>query len=424
MTPLENLTARQVFDSRGNPTIEVTAYAGGKKASAKVPSGASTGSYEALELRDGGDAFHGKGVSKAISHVEGDILEALTGMDVLDQVAMDEAMIALDGTPQKSRLGGNAILGVSMAVARVAAKCKGVAPYNHLHELFSSIHGEPVEMSLPMPMCNVINGGAHADSGLDIQEFMIVPTASSTLEDALRTLSESFQSLKSLLKKKGHHVAVGDEGGFAPSLSSSKEALALIMEACANAGHHVSLALDVAANEIWDNEHYHMDGKNYTSQELISFYKDLLASFPLVSIEDSHQEDDWDGFTSMTSELGTTTQLVGDDLFVTNLDRLQQGTSQGACNSILIKLNQIGTVTETLRTISYAKKNAYSTVISHRSGETEDTFIADLAVATDAGQIKTGSMSRSERVAKYNRLLYIAETAPSQLPLRNPFKTS
>lgn len=408
MPYIADVFARQVLDSRGNPTIEVEVVTmSGNIGSAIVPSGASTGSREALELRDNDPAVYmGKGVTKAIENVAL-IEDAIAGMDVTDQIGIDQAMIELDGTENKSKLGANAILGVSMAVAKAAAATLDLPLYRYL--------GGPSAHTLPVPMMNILNGGAHADNNVDIQEFMIMPVGASSFSEGLRMGAEIFHTLKSVLKKKGLNTAVGDEGGFAPSLSSNEDAIKVIMEAIKQAGYKpgedIKLALDVASSEFYENDTYNLKGEGvtYTAQECVAYYKKLVDKYPIVSIEDGMDESDWEGWAALTHELGKSVQLVGDDLFVTNTAILKNGIKFGVANSILIKVNQIGTITETLAAIEMAKRAGYTAVISHRSGESEDTFIADLAVATNAGQIKTGSLCRSDRVAKYNQLLRIEE---------------
>ncbi|RKZ00405.1 MAG: phosphopyruvate hydratase [Candidatus Hydrothermota bacterium] len=410
MAKIEALKAREVLDSRGNPTVQVDCYLdNGVVGRATVPSGASTGSREALELRDNDPKrYLGKGVLKAIENVNGVIADRLKGHDALKQAEIDRILIELDGTENKSCLGANAILGVSMAVARAAAISLGIPLYRYLGGVNAKV--------LPTPMMNVINGGVHADNPLDIQEFMIVPVGAPNFREAVRYGAEVFHNLKKILKEKGLATGVGDEGGFAPQISSTEEALNLLVEAIEKAnyepGKDVSLALDAAASEFFDEKHkkYKFEGKEMTSDELIDFYEKLLEKFPMIiSIEDGLAESDWDGWKKMTERLGDKVQLVGDDLFVTNVKYIKKGIEMGVANSVLIKLNQIGTVTETLDAIELAHKAGYTAVISHRSGETEDTTIADLAVATNTGLIKTGSLSRSERTAKYNRLMVIEE---------------
>lgn len=402
---IKSIIAREILDSRGNPTVEVEMSDGRHKVFACVPSGASTGVHEALELRDQDpNRYQGKGVLKAINNVNTIISPSLLGMDPQNQEAIDTKMIRLDGTENKSSLGANAILGVSLAACRLASKQKNVPLYRHINHLF----GGP--LSIPRPMMNILNGGSHADSGLAIQEFMVFPF----FDDFKRNLqagAEIFHTLKKILKQKGHAVGVGDEGGFAPHLQYTHEAFEVIQEAIYTAGYKgkVRFAIDAAASEFYKDGQYTIDAKTIHSNELVELYRDLLKKYPIESIEDSHHEDDFIGFAKMQSEFGEKTQLVGDDLLVTNKKRLQVGIDNQLCNSILIKVNQIGSLSETFETMHLAKKNGFGTIISHRSGETEDSFIADLAVGTDAGQIKTGSLSRSERVCKYNQLLRISE---------------
>jgi len=414
MFDIEELVAREILDSRGNPTIEVDCLLkGGAMGRAAVPSGASTGAREALELRDGGDRFHGKGVIKAVDYVHEEIARAMEGMDARDQVLIDRTLIELDGTPDKSRLGANAILGVSLAVAKAAAELAGLPLYAYL--------GGPAATLLPVPMLNVLNGGAHANNSVDIQEFMVVPMGFDTFSDSLRAGVEVYHTLKKLLNEKGLSTAVGDEGGFAPNLPSNRAALDFLLEAIEKSGYEpgnqVALALDVAASELVEGRNgqgvtYALPGegkKHLQAQDLIGLYREWMKGYPLVSIEDGLGEDDFEGWRHLTDELGESVQLVGDDLFVTNPMILAEGISDGIANSMLVKVNQIGTLTETLKAVEMAKINAYTNVISHRSGETSDTIIADLAVATQSGQIKTGAPCRSDRVAKYNRLLRIEE---------------
>ncbi|MGN1352948.1 MAG: phosphopyruvate hydratase [Bacilli bacterium] len=402
---IKNVIGREILDSRGNPTVEVDVILeNGVMGRAAVPSGASTGEREALELRDGGSRFCGKGVLQAVNHVNHELRDLVVGMDVLNQEAIDEAMIKLDGTKTKSNLGANAILGVSMAVLKAAANFKGLPLYKYVG----------VGKTLPRPMMNIINGGAHADNNLDFQEYMIIPEAS-TIKERVRIGAEVFHALKSVLKTKGYVTSVGDEGGFAPNLKTNKEGFELIMEAIEKAGYKpgvdVNLGIDVAASEFYEDGIYYLKGENkkLTTEELIDFYEELITTYPIISIEDPVDENDWEGFKLITKRLGDKIQLVGDDLFVTNSEYLQKGIDMQAGNAILLKVNQIGTITETIRTIELAKKNNYKTVISHRSGETEDTTIADLAVGLDLGQIKTGSMSRTDRICKYNQLIRIEE---------------
>jgi enolase len=403
---LRGLTALEVLDSRGNPTVAVTAYTERGSGRAIVPSGASTGVHEAVELRDGDPKrYGGKGVKKAVANVEGEIARKLRDFDVEDQKGIDQALIELDGTPNKSRLGANAILGVSLAVAHAAAAAKGVPLYKHL--------GGDDAALLPLPMANILNGGAHADTSVDLQEFMVCAVGASRFAEAMRATAEVYHALKGVLKAQGLATAVGDEGGFAPDLRSNEDALKLIVDAIKKAGYEpgkdVAIALDPAASEFYRDGKYNLkgEGRSLDARALVDLYKDWSARYPIVSIEDGMAEDDWDGWKHLTDVIGGKVQLVGDDLFVTNVARLKQGIERGVANSILIKVNQVGTLTETLDAIDLARKAGYSAVISHRSGETEDTTIADLAVATGAGMIKTGAPARSERVAKYNRLLQI-----------------
>ncbi len=406
-TAIESIQAREILDSRGRPTIEAEVYlANGVVGLAQVPSGASTGSFEAHELRDDDKKrYGGKGVLKAVANVEHKIAPALIDLDAIDQALVDQTMIDLDGSPNKSNLGANAILGVSLATAKAAAETLGLPLYRYLGGTLANV--------LPVPLMNVINGGSHADNNVDIQEFMIVPVGAPSFKEALRWGAEVFASLSKVLKDKNLLTGVGDEGGFAPNLGSNQEALDLLMMAIEKAGYkpgeQVALALDVAASEFYKDGKYTYDGVAHSPAELIDYLDGLVSQYPIVSIEDGLHEDDWDSWVALTQKMGSKVQLVGDDLFVTNRTRLQKGIDLKASNSILIKLNQIGSLTETLDTIDLGKRNSYRSVISHRSGETEDTTIADLAVATRAGQIKTGSLCRSERVAKYNRLLRIEE---------------
>ncbi len=405
MSKIKDVVGREILDSRGNPTVEVDVILeSGIVGRASVPSGASTGEREALELRDGGSRFMGKGVLKAVEHVNNELKNLVVGMDVYDQKALDYAMINLDGTETKSKFGANAILGISMAAMRAAALEKGMPLYKYVGD----------GTLLPVPMMNIINGGAHADNKLDFQEFMIIPQAN-TIHDRVRIGSEVFHNLKKVLNEKGLATGVGDEGGFAPDLNSNTEGFELIMEAIKKAGYEpgrdVKMAIDVAASEFYKNGKYELvgEGKSLTTDELIEYYKELVSKYPIISIEDPVDENDWEGFRKITEELGSKIQLVGDDLFVTNKKCLQMGIDNHAGNAILLKVNQIGTITETLETIDLARKNGYNTVISHRSGETEDTTIADLAVGLSLGQIKTGSMSRTDRICKYNQLMRIEE---------------
>ena len=409
MTAIIEIAAREILDSRGNPTVEVDVLLeSGASGRAAVPSGASTGAHEAVELRDG-DAkrYGGKGVLKACQWVEGEIFDALSGMSAYDQGRLDRLMIDLDGTANKSRLGANAILGVSLAIAKAAAEDCGLSLYRYLGGVNARV--------LPVPMMNIINGGAHADNAIDIQEFMIVPVGAPTMADAVRMGSEVFHALRKQLSEAGHNTNVGDEGGFAPGLKSADEALGFIMKAIAKAGYKpgddVMLALDAASTEFFAEGRYRMvgEGRDLDAAGMVAFYQDLTTRYPIVSIEDGMAEDDWPGWKALTDAIGKDVQLVGDDLFVTNPERLAEGIQKGIANSILIKVNQIGTLSETLQAVEMAHKAGYTSVISHRSGETEDATIADIAVATNAGQIKTGSLSRSDRLAKYNQLLRIEE---------------
>ncbi len=410
MSMIESVHAREILDSRGNPTLEAEVLLiDGTTARAAVPSGASTGENEAVELRDGDKKrYGGKGVLKAVQNVNDYIADEIEGMDALDQTEVDAALIALDGTPTKSKLGANALLAVSLATARAAAAYLEISLYRYV--------GGANARTLPVPMMNIINGGAHADNNVDFQEFMVAPTGVESFHDALRVGAEIFHSLKGVLKKRGHATGVGDEGGFAPDLRSNEEAIETILEAVEGAGYtagrDVYLALDPAASEFYDGQQYvfkKSDGRKLSSDEMVAYWKSWVAQYPIISIEDGLAESDWTGWKLLTVELGRRVQLVGDDLFVTNTEFLQKGIDLGVANSILIKVNQIGTLTETLDCIELARKAGYTSIISHRSGETEDTFIADLAVATNAGQIKTGSLSRTDRTAKYNQLLRIEE---------------
>ncbi len=409
MSLIVEIYAREVLDSRGNPTVEVEVTTeNGTVGSAIVPSGASTGVHEAVELRDGDKTrYLGKGTLNAVNNVNEIIAEELIGFDIFDQVGIDRALIQIDGTDNKSKLGANAILGVSMAVARAAA----IESDTPLYEYIGGVNAK----TLPVPMMNILNGGEHADNNVDIQEFMVMPAGACSFKEALRMGTEVFHNLKSVLKSKGYNTAVGDEGGFAPNLNSNEEALKTIMEAIEKAGYvagkDIFLALDVASSEMYENGKYNFkgEGKIYSSEELVNYYCDLVEKYPIISIEDGLSEDDWDGWKLLTEKIGNKVQLVGDDLFVTNYSRLNTGIEKGIANSILIKLNQIGTITETLDAIELAKTHGYTCVISHRSGETEDTTIADLAVAVNAGQIKTGSASRTDRICKYNQLLRIED---------------
>jgi len=406
VSKLRGLSALEVLDSRGNPTIAVTAHTDAGSGRAIVPSGASTGVHEAVELRDGDPKrYGGKGVTRAVANVTGEIAHRVVGFDVGEQRALDEALIELDGTPNKSRLGANAILGVSLAAAHAGAQADGVPLYRYL--------GGDTASLLPLPMANILNGGAHADTSVDLQEFMVCPVGATTFRDGIRAVSEVYHSLKAVLKAQGLDTAVGDEGGFAPQLPSNEDALKLIVDAIKKAGYDpgrdVAIALDPASSEFYADGAYTLkgEGRKLDSAALVTLYEDWIERYPIVSIEDGMAEDDWDGWRLLTKRIGDRVQLVGDDLFVTNVTRLQEGIDRGVANSILIKVNQIGTLTETLDAIALATKANYSAVISHRSGETEDTTIADLAVATGTGMIKTGAPARSDRVAKYNRLLFI-----------------
>jgi enolase len=407
MSAIATVHGRQILDSRGNPTVEVDVrLASGAFGRAAVPSGASTGEHEAVELRDGDPRVYlGKGVSKAVANVNGEIAEALAGLDAGDQPGLDRVLVELDGMPNKSRLGANAILGASLAAAKAAADEAGVP-------LYRSLGGEEAR-TLPVPMLNVVNGGVHAQNRLDLQEFMVVPGGAATFSEALRVGAEVFHELKAVLHERGLATGVGDEGGFAPDLESTEQAIEVILEAAERAGHRerIGIALDPAASEVFRQGAYVLEseGRTLDSAEMVEFYADLAARYPLVSVEDGLDEDAWDGWRTLTERLGATMQLVGDDLFVTNVKFLERGIAEGVANAILVKVNQIGTLTEALDTIEVAKRAGYANVISHRSGETEDTTIADLAVAVNAGQIKTGAPSRTDRVAKYNRLLRIEE---------------
>jgi enolase len=424
MSWIEEIRAREILDSRGNPTVEAEVILeSGEVGRAAVPSGASTGEHEAVELRDGDEKrYFGKGVLKAVSNVNEIIAPEIVGLDALDQVEVDGSLIGLDGTPNKSKLGANATLAVSLATARAAAAYLEIPLYQYL--------GGPNARTLPVPMMNIVNGGAHADNNVDFQEFMVVPVGASSFGESLRIGAEIFHTLKSVLKRKGYATSVGDEGGFAPNLRSNEEAIETMLEAINHAGYSAGkdclLALDPAASEFYDGSHYvfkKSDGRKLTSAQMVQFWRSWSDQYPIVSIEDGMAENDWDGWKALTDVLGGRVQLVGDDLFVTNTDFLRKGIELGVANSILIKVNQIGTLTETLDCIELAKTNKRTVVISHRSGETEDPFIADLAVATSAGQIKTGSLSRTDRIAKYNQLLRIEEDlrGAARYPGRNAF---
>jgi len=406
MAIIEALGAREILDSRGNPTVEVEIQLeDGTQARAAVPSGASTGAFEAAELRDGGKRYLGKGVEKAIAFVNNEIAPEIIGFDAQDQRLIDDAMIALDGTKNKSRMGANAILGASLAVAKASAESADLSLFRYL--------GGPNAHVLPVPMMNILNGGAHADTNVDIQEFMIAPIGAPTFRESLRWGAEIYHALKSVLKKRGLATSVGDEGGFAPNLESNRAALDLILEAIEiagfKAGTEIALAMDVAATEFHDNGKYTFEGASKTSAEMIAYYTSLVDAYPIVSIEDPLNEEDWAGWTDMTKSLGSRIQIVGDDLFVTNPERLARGIAGGTANALLVKVNQIGTLTETIDAVEMAHRANYRSMMSHRSGETEDTTIADLAVALNCGQIKTGAPARTERVAKYNQLLRIEE---------------
>jgi enolase len=424
VSKIETLHARQILDSRGNPTVEVeVVLASGAQGRAAVPSGASTGEFEATELRDGGDAWGGKGVMRAVGNVNGEIAETVRGRDALDQEGLDRALIELDGTDNKGRLGANAILGVSLAAARAAAA-------EERQPLWRYLGGEAAHV-LPVPMMNVLNGGAHADNSVDFQEFMIVPVGAPSFAEGLRTGAEVFHALKKTLGKRGLGTAVGDEGGFAPDLESNEAALQALIEGVEAAGYtpdeDIAIALDPATSEIFSNGNYELEheGRTLSPEEMAAYWADLSDRYPILSIEDGMDEEDWDGWKALTDRLGDRIQLVGDDLFVTNTERLKRGIDSGVGNSILIKVNQIGTLTETLAAIDMARDAGYTAVMSHRSGETEDTTIADLAVATGCGQIKTGAPSRSDRVAKYNQLLRIEEAlgADATYPGRSVFRS-
>jgi enolase len=415
MLTIKTVHGREVLDSRGNPTVEVeVTLEGGAFGRAAVPSGASTGQREALELRDGDKKrYLGKGVTKAVANINGELASALRGREA-DQASVDRLMIEADGTPNKGRLGANATLGISMALARASAGAAGVPLYAHV----SKLYGAGGELSLPVPMMNILNGGAHADSSVDFQEFMVMPAAAGSFAEGLRAGVEIFHALRSILKKKGHSTGVGDEGGFAPSLKSNSEAVEVVLEAVTHAGYRagqdVWLALDVASSELWNEEKHVYEfrksgDRTRSSDEMVALYQDWVRQYPIISIEDGVAEGDWEGWAALTRALGSRVQLVGDDVFVTNPGILRRGITDGIGNAVLVKLNQIGTVTETLEAVTMAREASYAVVISHRSGETEDTTIADLAVGTSAGQIKTGSASRSDRVAKYNQLLRIEE---------------
>ncbi|GAT69573.1 phosphopyruvate hydratase [Planomonospora sp. ID91781] len=406
MASIEGVHAREILDSRGNPTVEVDILLDdGSEGRAAVPSGASTGQFEAVELRDGDERYGGKGVEKAVLGVTDEIADEILGFDAAEQRSIDQVMIDLDGTPNKARLGANAVLGVSLAVAKAAAESAELPLFRYL--------GGPNAHVLPVPMMNILNGGAHADTNVDIQEFMIAPIGAESFREAVRMGTEVYHALKAVLKEKGYATGLGDEGGFAPNLPSNRDALDLILVAIEKAGYtpgeDIALALDVAASEFHSEGVYTIDGKGLSAAELIAFYEDLVANYPLVSIEDPLDESDWEGWNAITKALGDKVQLVGDDLFVTNPERLARGIAEGTANALLVKVNQIGTLTETMDAVDLAHRSGYRCMMSHRSGETEDTTIADLAVATNCGQIKTGAPARSDRVAKYNQLLRIEE---------------
>ncbi|MBV9046187.1 MAG: phosphopyruvate hydratase [Alphaproteobacteria bacterium] len=413
MTAIIDITGREILDSRGNPTVEVDVrLEDGSLGRAAVPSGASTGAHEAVELRDSGKRYGGKGVEKAVAAVNGEIFDTLCGMEAEDQVRLDRQMIALDGTPNKSRLGANAVLGVSLAIAKAAAQAANLPVYKYV--------GGAKAQTLPVPMMNIINGGVHADNPIDFQEFMIMPVGAATFREGLRMGAEVFHTLKKALHDAGHNTNVGDEGGFAPNLKSPDEALTFISKAVEKAGYKLGediyFALDPASTEFFKNGKYELEGegKSLTPDQMVKVYADLCKRYPIISIEDGMAEDDWDGWAGITQTIGKTVQLVGDDLFVTNVKRLREGFAKGVANAVLVKVNQIGSLTETLDTVETAHKHAYRAVMSHRSGETEDNTIADLAVATNCGQIKTGSLARSDRLAKYNQLLRIEEQLGDQ----------
>jgi enolase len=417
MSSIEHVVGREVIDSRGNPTVEVEVYlASGAEGRAMVPSGASTGRFEAVELRDGGARYAGKGVQGAVDHVNGEIREALLGFDAVDQREVDRQMLDLDGTDNKARLGANAILGVSLAVAKAAADERGLPLYRYVGGTNAHV--------LPVPMLNVLNGGVHADNNVDFQEFMIMPVGAASFREALRWGAETYHVLRSVLHERGLSTAIGDEGGFAPDLGSNEEALALLVEAIEKAGltpgDDMALAMDTASTEFFAGGRYTLaaDGRELAPSEMVGVLAELCAKYPIVSIEDGCAEEDWDGWSDLTKTLGDRIQLVGDDVFVTNVDRLQRGIDAGVANSILVKVNQIGSLTETLDAVALAARSAYTSVMSHRSGETEDTTIADLAVATNCGQIKTGAPARSDRVAKYNQLLRIEDELDEQAAFR------
>jgi enolase len=408
MSEIESVQGREVLDSRGNPTVEVEVLlASGVSGRAIVPSGASTGEHEAVELRDGPGRYLGKGVARAVAHVNGEIARAITDLEATDQRMVDQVLVDLDGTDNKARLGANALLGASLAVAHAAANEQDLPLYRYVGGINAHV--------LPVPMMNVINGGAHADNSIDLQEFMVMPVGAPSFREALRWGAETYHTLKRLLHERGLSTAIGDEGGFAPNLASNEEAIAVLVDAITAAGYRpgqdIAIALDPAMSELYRDGHYHLagEGKTLASGELVDYWSHLVAEYPIVSIEDGMAEDDWDGWTALTGALGGRIQLVGDDLFVTNTARVARGIERGVANSVLVKVNQIGTLTEALETVELARRHGYTSVMSHRSGETEDVTIADLAVATNCGQIKAGAPARSDRVAKYNQLLRIEE---------------
>lgn len=419
MADILHVFAREIMDSRGNPTVEAEVFLDdGAHGTAGVPSGASTGVHEAHELRDGGDRYKGKGVLKAVENVNEEIADEIVGFEADDQRLIDQAMIALDGTDNKSRLGANAILGVSIATAKAAAQSAGLPLYRYI--------GGPNAHILPVPMMNIVNGGAHADSGVDVQEFMIAPIGAETFSEALQVGAEVYHTLKSVIKDKGLSTGLGDEGGFAPSVDSTKAALDLIVEAVEKSGYKlgedVALALDVASSEFYKDGKYHFEGGEHTAEEMSKVYAELIEQYPIVSIEDPLDEDDWAGYTALIAEVGDKVQIVGDDLFATNPERLQKGIDEKAANALLVKVNQIGTLSETFDAVDLAHRNGFRTMMSHRSGETEDTTIADLAVALGCGQIKTGAPARSERVAKYNQLIRIEQELDDAAVYMRPFR--
>ena len=420
MSEIVNIVGREILDSRGNPTVEVDVLlASGASGRAAVPSGASTGEHEAVELRDGGDRYGGKGVANAVAFVDGEITAALEGLEALDQRSIDDALISLDGTGNKSRLGANAMLGASLAVAKAGAQESGLPLYRYV--------GGANAHRLPVPMLNVLNGGVHADNNIDLQEFMLMPIGAPSFSEALQWGVETYHRLKTLLVERHLSTGVGDEGGFAPDLASNEEAVALLVDAIEGAGftpgRDIAIALDPAVSELYRDGSYHFDGEDRSldSAQLVEFWERLVSNYPIVSIEDGMAQDDWDGWSALTTALGDRVQLVGDDLFVTNPERLQRGIDAGVANSVLVKVNQIGTLTETLTTVELAHTNGYTAVMSHRSGETEDTTIADLAVATNCGQIKAGAPARTDRVAKYNQLLRLESELGETATFSNPF---